>query len=119
MSRKQAYVYFYASYHGKNNQIRDLDIFRNQDTRQNKSFCNSASIATKCRHSLTHPIPHMANIHQDGNSIRNIQMVSSNHVHSTHKCEANKCRIFKPFFLFIRLKVSNASYQKNVEEDKF
>ena len=45
---------------------------------------------------------HMANIHQDGNSIRNIQLVSSNRVHSTHFCEANKCRIFKPFFLFIR-----------------
>ena len=40
----------------------------------------------------------MANIHQDGNSIRNIQVVSSNLVHSTHLCEANKCQIFKPFF---------------------
>ena len=40
----------------------------------------------------------MANIHQDGNSIRNIQVVSSNRVHSTHLCEANKCWIFKPFF---------------------
>ena len=45
---------------------------------------------------------YMANIHQDGLSIRNIQVVSSNRVHSTHFCEANKCRIFKPFFLFIR-----------------
>ena len=45
---------------------------------------------------------HMANIHQDGNSFRNIQVVSSNRVHSIHLCEANKCRIFKPFFLFIR-----------------
>ena len=43
----------------------------------------------------------MANIHQDGHSIRNIQVVSSNRVHSTPLCEANKCRIFKPFFLFI------------------
>jgi len=42
---------------------------------------------------------HMANIHQDGNSIRNIQVVSSNRVHSTHLCEANKCQIFKPFFV--------------------
>ena len=47
-------------------------------------------------------IRHMANIHQDGNSIRNIQVVSSNRVHSTRLCEANKCWIFKPFFLFIR-----------------
>ena len=45
---------------------------------------------------------YMANIHQDGHSIRNIQVVSSNRVHSTHLCEANKCPIFKPFFLFIR-----------------
>ena len=37
---------------------------------------------------------HMANIHQDGHSIRNIQVVSSNRVHSTHLCEANKCRSF-------------------------
>ena len=33
----------------------------------------------------------MANIHQDGSSIRNMQVVSSNRVHSTHSCEANKC----------------------------
>ena len=45
---------------------------------------------------------HMANIHQDGNSIRNIPVFSSNRVHSTHLCEANKCPVFKPFFLFIR-----------------
>ena len=45
---------------------------------------------------------HMANINQEQHSIRNIQVVSSNCVHSTHLCEANKCRIFKPFFLFIR-----------------
>ena len=41
---------------------------------------------------------HMANIHQDGTSIMNMQMVSSNRVHSTPSCEANKCKIFKPFF---------------------
>ena len=45
---------------------------------------------------------HMVDIHKDGNSIRNMQVVSSNRVHSTHLCEANKCRIFKPVFLFIR-----------------
>ena len=37
---------------------------------------------------------HMDIIHQDGNSIRNIQVVSSNRFHSTHLCEANKCPIF-------------------------
>ena len=41
---------------------------------------------------------HMANIHQDGHSIKNMQVVSSNRVDSTHSCEANKCRIFKPYF---------------------
>ena len=41
----------------------------------------------------------MANIHQELNSIRNMQVVSSNRFHSNHSCEANKCRIFKPFFL--------------------
>ena len=40
----------------------------------------------------------MANIHQEQPSIRNIQVVSSKRVHSTHSCEANKCRIFKPIF---------------------
>ena len=45
---------------------------------------------------------HMADIHQEQPSIRNMQVVSSNRVHSSHSCEANKCRIFKPFFLFIR-----------------
>ena len=40
----------------------------------------------------------MANIHQEQHSIRNMQVVSSNRVHSTHSCEANKCWIFKPFF---------------------
>ena len=47
---------------------------------------------------------HMANIHQDGHSIRNIQVVSSNRVHSTPLCEANKCRIFKPFFFVYQIK---------------
>ena len=42
MSRKQAYVYFYASYYDKFNRKRDLDFFvENQDTGQGKSFCNS------------------------------------------------------------------------------
>ena len=41
----------------------------------------------------------MANIHQEQPSIRNMQVVSSNRFHSTHSCEAIKCRIFKPFFL--------------------
>ena len=47
-------------------------------------------------------ILHMANIHQEQPSIRNMPVVSSNRVHSTHSCAANKCRIFKPFVLFIR-----------------
>ena len=41
---------------------------------------------------------HMANIHQDGVSIENMQVLSSNCVHSTHSCEANEYGIFKPFF---------------------
>ena len=45
---------------------------------------------------------YMAYIGQEQPSIRNMQLVSSNCVHSTHLCEANKCWIFKPFFLFIR-----------------
>ena len=43
---------------------------------------------------------HMANIHQEGNFIRNMQMVSSNRVHSTHSCKAKECQIFKMFFCF-------------------
>ena len=35
--------------------------------------------------------PHMANIGQEQPSIKNMQVVSSNRVHSTHLCEANKC----------------------------
>ena len=31
-------------------------------------------------------IAHMANIHQDEHSIRNMQVVSSNRAHSTHSC---------------------------------
>ena len=33
---------------------------------------------------------HMAYIHQELHSIRNMQVVSSNCVHSTHLCAANK-----------------------------
>ena len=63
----------------------------------------------------------MANIHQDGNSIRNIQVVSSNRVHSTH---LTAC--VRP----INVGFSNRSFclsdkrclmliiKKNVEEDK-
>ena len=58
-----------------------------------------ATLPDAVRHSKT---TYMANIHQEQPSIRNMQVVSSNRVHSTHSCEANKCRIFKPFFLFIR-----------------
>ena len=43
---------------------------------------------------------HIANIHQDDNSIRNFQLVSSNRVHSTPLCEANKCRILNHFFVY-------------------
>ena len=50
----------------------------------------------------------MANIH----SIRKMQVVSSNCVNSTQSCEVNKCRILKPFFLFIRKKVSEYYYRK-------
>ena len=41
----------------------------------------------------------MANIQQEQHSIRNMQVVSSNHIHPTHSCEANKCLIFKPVSL--------------------
>ena len=41
---------------------------------------------------------HMANIHQEQPSIRNMQVVSSNRVYSTHSCEANKWRFFQCFF---------------------
>ena len=34
---------------------------------------------------------HLANIHQNEHSIRNMQVVSSNRVYSTHLCEANIC----------------------------
>ena len=36
----------------------------------------------------------MANIRKELRSIRNMQVVSSNRVPSSHACEANKCRIF-------------------------
>ena len=55
----------------------------------------------------------MANIHQDGNSIRNIQVVSSNRVHSIHLFEANRCRIFKPFFFVYQIKGFSALLSKN------
>ena len=45
---------------------------------------------------------YMANIPQEQPSIRNMQVVSSNRLQSTHSFEANKCRIFQSFFLFIR-----------------
>ena len=41
---------------------------------------------------------YMAKIHQDGRSIENMHVLSSTLVHSTHSCEANKYKIFKPFF---------------------
>ena len=47
---------------------------------------------------------HMANIGQEQPSIRNMQVVSSNRVHSTQSCEANECRIFKPFFFVYQIK---------------
>ena len=58
-----------------------------------------------------------ADIHQEQPSIRNIQVVSSNRVHSTHSCEANKCRIFKPFFFVYQIKgfqclISKFSFKK-------
>ena len=39
--------------------------------------------------------PYMADIHQDVVSIKNMQVLSSNHVYYTHSCDANKCPIFK------------------------
>ena len=63
--------------------------------------------------------PHLANMHQDGNSIRNIKLVSSNRVHSTHSCEANKCQIFKPFFVCLSDKrFLNIIIKICFEEDK-
>ena len=64
--------------------------------------CSVCTVFESHRGHHTHHTPHMANIGQEEPSIRNMQVVSSNRVHSTHSCEANKCRIFKLFFLFIR-----------------
>ena len=61
----------------------------------------------------------MANIHQDGNSIRNIQVVSSNRVHSTHLCEANKCWIFKPLFCLSDKRCLMLIIKTKIEEDKW
>ena len=47
---------------------------------------------------------HMAKIHQEQHFIKNMQVVSLNRVHSTHSCETNKCRIFKPFFFVYQIK---------------
>ena len=60
---------------------------------------------------------YMANILQDKHSIRNIQVVSSNRVHSTHSFEVNKCRIFKPFFRLSDKTCLMFIIKKN-EEDK-
>ena len=54
----------------------------------------------------------MANIHQEQHSIRNMQVVSSIRVHSTHSCEANKSRNSKPFFACGRSRTSSRSHQK-------
>ena len=60
----------------------------------------------------------MADIHQDGNSIRNIQVVSSNRVHSSHSCEANKGFIFKHFFRLSDSRCPMLIIKKIIEEDK-
>ena len=58
-----------------------------------------------------------ADIHQEQPSIRNMQVVSSNRVHSTHSCEANKCRIFKPFFFVYQIKGFQCLIEKKIEKD--
>ena len=65
-----------------------------------------ALYGTICHHANTYGTikDHLANIAQEQPSIRNMQVVSSNHVYSTHSCEANKCRIFKPFFFVYQIK---------------
>ena len=60
----------------------------------------------------------MANMHQDGNSIRNMQVFFSIRVHSTHLCEANKCQIFKPFFCLSDKRFLIIIIKKKFEEDK-
>ena len=61
---------------------------------------------------------HMVDIHKDGNSIRNMQVVSSYRVYSTHLCEANKFQIFKPFFCLSDKRCLMLIIKKNVEDDK-
>ena len=60
----------------------------------------------------------MANIHEDGTCIRNMQMVSSNRVHFTHPCEANKCPIFKPLFCLSDKRCLMLIIKTKIEEDK-
>ena len=61
---------------------------------------------------------HMANIHQEQPSIKNMQVVSSNRVHSAHSCEANKCQIFKPFFCLSDKRFLIIIIKNFFEEDK-
>ena len=68
------------------------------------------STQTKCSY--------MANIAQEQPSIRDMQVVSSNRVHSTPSCEANKCRIFKPFFCLSDKRFLNIFIKFFFEEDK-
>ena len=72
-----------------------------------KSWCPSISM------------PHMANIGQEQPSIRNMQVVSSNRVHSTQSCEANKCRIFKPFFCISDKRFLNIIIKKKLRKINF
>ena len=69
------------------------------------------STQTKCSY-------YMANIAHEQPSIRDMQVVSSNHVHSTHLCEANKCRIFKPFFCLSDKRFLSIIIKNFFEEDK-
>ena len=39
-------------------------------------------------------------------------------VHSTHSCEANKSRNFKPFLAYGRSRTLHRSHQKKIEEHK-
>ena len=61
---------------------------------------------------------YMPNIGQEQPSIRNVLVVSSNRVHSTHLCEANKCGIFKPFFCLSDKRFLNIIIKIFFEEDK-
>ena len=58
----------------------------------------------------------MANIHQEQHSIRNMQVVSSSWLHSTHSCEANKRRNSKPFLACGRSRTSSCSHQKKLKK---